>query len=183
LLTVPLDVERGHVKKVGIVTEEAQALVASLAEQLSDLAGRVVVIQMLGRWVATDPAPVPLGLSQVIHCASGQLVLPVEVGIPAGGALAGLAPAGQARCCATAPVEVLARDGLLTRWAPSEAFGDPRMVADGLAHGLTALTVVRVALGPVARQTVEGQAIPQGAVLTELRRRLCLVASWAALHR
>jgi hypothetical protein len=47
LLAVTLDVERGDAEEVRLVPEQSQALVASLTQEGADLAGRVIVVQML----------------------------------------------------------------------------------------------------------------------------------------
>jgi hypothetical protein len=183
LLAVTFDIEAGDVEEVGIVAEQTEALVAPLAEQLSDSAVLVIVIKVLRFRVRTDAASVLLRLPQRAQFLLTELVLPIEVGIPACGAFAGLAPTRQARHCATAPVEVLVRDRLLARRTPTKSFGNPRMVSDGLPHGLTALAVMRVALRPVTGQAVEGQPVPEGAVPAELRSRLRFPARGASLHR
>jgi hypothetical protein len=44
---VPFDVLRGGPQETGFFPEEAERVVAALAEQLPDTAGRVVVVEVL----------------------------------------------------------------------------------------------------------------------------------------
>ena len=110
---VEADVVRRCVQKLRVVTEQPEPVVASLAEQPSDSASGVIMIKMLGCCIPTDGASVLLRSSKLAQLPLGQLVPPVEVSIPAGSPLAGLAPARQSRRCATALIEVFVRDRLL----------------------------------------------------------------------
>nr|WP_232796923.1 hypothetical protein [Blastococcus atacamensis] len=60
LLSMPGDVQRGRVQKPGLVTEEAEPVVAPLAEQRSGLPAVVVVIEMLRLRVTADRTAIQL---------------------------------------------------------------------------------------------------------------------------
>jgi hypothetical protein len=57
---VPVEVQRRHPQQVRVVTEQAEAVVAPLTQQPSDLPGYVIVIEVLGPRCVTDGAPVKL---------------------------------------------------------------------------------------------------------------------------
>jgi len=54
------DVVGGGMEKLGVVSEETKTVVAPLAEQSPDRAGRMIVIEMLRLRVATDGTAVLL---------------------------------------------------------------------------------------------------------------------------
>jgi hypothetical protein len=74
-----LDVQSSDVEEVGVISEQTETLVAPLAEQLPDPAGRMIVIEVLGLRVTTDAAPVLLCLPQAAQLTLSELVLAVEV--------------------------------------------------------------------------------------------------------
>jgi len=76
---VELDVVGGRVQEERVVAEQAEALVAPLAQQPTDLTGRVVVVQVLRFGIAADGAAIVLGRTQRGDLGACQLVLPVEV--------------------------------------------------------------------------------------------------------
>jgi hypothetical protein len=91
---VEADVLGGSAQQLGIVAEETQPLVAPLAEQLSDLFGRVIVVEVLGMWLPADRTPVVLGRTDCCDLVSGESIHAIEVRVAACDALACLAPAG-----------------------------------------------------------------------------------------
>jgi hypothetical protein len=70
-LTVAIDVEGGGVQQGRVVTEEAEAVVAALTQDLADLTGLVIVIQVLGIAVTADGATVALLPPDEIDIAPG----------------------------------------------------------------------------------------------------------------
>jgi hypothetical protein len=111
-LAVALDVESGDVEEVRIVAEQAEPVVAPLAEQPADLAGRVIVIEVLWPLVAADPAPVLLRRTQIRQLRRGELVRAVEVARRVRRTIARAAPASEAGRCAGVADVVLVCHGL-----------------------------------------------------------------------
>jgi hypothetical protein len=122
---VLLDVLRSRPQDGGIVPQQAETLVASLAEQGSDPAVVVIMIKVLRISFPTDGAPVALCRSELEDLGLRQLVLPVEVGLRIGHAVAGPAPGAEPRGGASVPDVVLVRDRLLAGRAPTEAIRYP----------------------------------------------------------
>jgi hypothetical protein len=63
---VPLDVVRGGPEETRLVAEEAESVVAPLAQQLTNAARRVVMVEVLRRRVAANRAAVALLLPELI---------------------------------------------------------------------------------------------------------------------
>jgi hypothetical protein len=59
-LGVTLDVKGSKVEQGRIIPEETQPVVATLAEQLPDPTGHVVMVEVLGPRIPTDGTPVVL---------------------------------------------------------------------------------------------------------------------------
>jgi hypothetical protein len=178
---VALDVKRGEMEQTGIVTEETEPVIAALAQQLTDSAALMIVIEVLRTRIATDGAPVPLSGPKLCESLTGEPVLPIEISVAVRKALARLAPTTEARRSTRVPAVVLMSYGLLTRRTPPKSVGDPGMVAHRHSHGATALAVVRITLGAIAIETIKGQAVAESLISAEVRCRLRLPTGRATL--
>jgi hypothetical protein len=74
-----LYVEGGDMQQVRVVAEQAQPVVAPLAQEPADRACRMVVIKMLWCWITTDRTPVVLGRPHLVDSVPGELVATIEV--------------------------------------------------------------------------------------------------------
>jgi len=93
---VLLDVLGGRPQDPGIVPEQAQSVVAPLAEQPSNAARLVIVIKVLRFRGSADSATVALRFSELGKLATRHSVRPEEVAVAAGRAVAALALAAEA---------------------------------------------------------------------------------------
>jgi hypothetical protein len=169
-------------QEIGIVPEESEPVVAPLTQQSADRAGGMIVVKMLLSRITADRASVALGLPHVMESLRRELVTTIEVGGAVRFALAGLALATEASGAAGVSGVILMRYRLLAGGAPTEAFRDPGMIADQLAHRATTLPVVGVALRAVARLAVEGRAVAERPVSPECRRWLRLATGGTELR-
>jgi hypothetical protein len=179
---VPLDVETSDVEEIRIVSEEAKTVIAPLAEQLSDPAAGVIMIEMLGLRLAADAAAVVLSSSKGRHFVLRQLVALVEVVGRVRGAVAGSTPTAEPGRRAGVTGVVLVRHGLLTGGAPPKTLRDPRVVADLVPEGLAVIAIPAVVAFAVAFEAVERQPVGAGPVSPELIGRLLLPTPRAGFH-
>jgi hypothetical protein len=83
-------------QKIGIVSEEPEPVVASLAQQPADRPSGMIMIKMLWPWITADRAPVSLRQAHLRDVVLGQLVSTVEIGGTALGVPASLAATTEA---------------------------------------------------------------------------------------
>jgi hypothetical protein len=134
LLAVALHVEGGDVQQVGVVAEQAQPVVAPLAQQPADPAGGMVVIKVLRLPIAADGADIALIPTKLIDRVAGDSVLAEPVRVLAQAVMARLAaPTEAGRRGGVADV-VLVRNGPFAGGTPPETIRHPGQVADVFAE-------------------------------------------------
>jgi hypothetical protein len=136
-VAVALDVEGGDAKEIRVIAKETEALIAPLAEQLSDAAARMIVIKVLRLSVATDGTAVILGCTQLGYVSLGEAIRPLPVRLAVSRLMARLAATAEAGRAATGSRVVVVGDILPAFGTPAKAFGDP---GDGESVGPSPVT-------------------------------------------
>ena len=128
--TVPIDIVSGGSEDVGVVLQQSEALVTSLAEQLPDATRLVIVVEVLRAGIPADAASVVLCRPQGVQLTPCQLVLAVEVAVRVGRSVTGPASRTESRGGTSVARVVLVRDRLLAGRAPPEAVRNPGVIAN-----------------------------------------------------
>jgi hypothetical protein len=97
LLPVAFDVEGSDMKQVGVVTEQAEPVVAPLAQQTANLPAGMVVVQVVRLGVGADCAEILLLVAQSIDRFTGQPIATQPIGFLAQPVVTGLASRAEAR--------------------------------------------------------------------------------------
>ena len=166
-LAVPFDVERRHTQQERVVAEQAQPVIAPLAQQPADSTGEMIMIQVLGFRRVTDGAQIPLLQAQLVDFRPRHSVLAKPVRLLARGVVTSLATRAEARRQGCVPDVVIMSDGLPAGGTPSETVRHPRQIPHVLPEGLTLSPIPLVAARPVACPAVEREAVRLSLVPTE----------------